>query len=223
MKGLEIIYENSEYIVVNKEAGLISEKSRFEDHTVEDQVLKHLSSTSKKPFVGVIHRLDRVTSGALIFAKKKSVLVKFNQLFSARKVQKTYLAIVQSKPPKMQDELKNHLIINRQDKRAEIIQEKSKESLECSLTYRLVSENKYGFLLEITPKTGRFHQIRAQLAHIGSPILGDEKYGSDQRYKPLSICLHAADISFLSPSTEKMEKYKAPVPKNNFWSFESGL
>lgn len=221
MKGLEIIFENSEYLVVNKEAGLISEKSRFENDTVEDQVLSHLLQKNGKPFVGVVHRLDRVTSGALIFAKKKSTLVKFNELFSARKIQKTYLAIVKSKPSKIEDELNNHLVKNHLDKRAEIVQKKTKDSLVCSLTYRLVDENKYGFLLQIKPKTGRFHQIRAQLSQIGLPIIGDAKYGSEQFYKPLAICLHASEIGFQTWGSKEIQVYQAPVPKNDFWAFES--
>ena len=90
---LEVIYENKDLIVVNKQSGLISEKSPFEKITVEDQIKNHLTKVRKNPFIGIIHRLDRVTSGVLIFAKKKNILVNFNKLFSTKKVQKTYLAV----------------------------------------------------------------------------------------------------------------------------------
>src|SRR5690606_1555806 len=112
MIDLEVIHENNDYIAVNKKAGLISEKSPYEDNTVEDQVFKHLLKNSPKPYIGVVHRLDRVTRGILIFAKKKSVLVEFNNLFSSRNVQKTYLAIVTKKPPKNKGNLINLLIKN---------------------------------------------------------------------------------------------------------------
>ena len=112
MPKLEIVNENKDYIVVNKAAGLISEKSPYEDCTVEVQVLNHLLKSKSNPYVGVIHRLDRVTSGVLIFAKKKRILVAFNNLFSNRKVQKTYLAIVKKKTLEDNDNLINFLVKN---------------------------------------------------------------------------------------------------------------
>ena len=110
MPNLEVVHENNDYIVVNKMAGLISEKSPYEDCTVEDQVFNHLLKSKRKPFVGVIHRLDRVTSGVLVFAKKKSVLTEFNDLLFSRKAQKTYLAIVKNNPPKKKENLINFLV-----------------------------------------------------------------------------------------------------------------
>lgn len=200
-------------------AGLISEKSPFEDCTVEVQVHNHLLKSKGKPFLGVIHRLDRVTSGVLIFAKKKRVLVEFNELFSLRKVQKTYYAIVKNKPPKNKETLINFLVKNNLEKRADIVQSKSKDSTECNLSYQVIGKNDVGYLLEVKPKTGRFHQIRAQLAHIGLPIIGDEKYGSDQEYFPLSICLHARELSYHVPGSKELKTFEAPLPKNDFWAF----
>lgn len=221
MPNLEVVHENNDYIVVNKTAGLISEKSPYEDCTVENQVLNHLLKNKRKPYIGVIHRLDRVTSGVLIFAKKKSILVEFNTLFSSRKVQKTYLAIVKKKPPRNKENLINFLIKNNLEKRADIVQSKSKDSLECILSYQVVDKNDFGYLLEIKPKTGRFHQIRAQLANIGLPIIGDEKYGSDQEYFPLSICLHAWKLTYQVSGSKEFKSFEAPLPKNNFWAFKS--
>jgi 23S rRNA pseudouridine1911/1915/1917 synthase len=221
MSNLEVVHENNDYIVVNKMAGLISEKSPFEDCTVEDQVQNHLLKNKRKPYIGIIHRLDRVTSGVLIFAKKKSILVKFNDLFSSRKVQKTYLAIVKNKPPKNKKNVLNFLVKNNLEKRADIVPSKSKDSLECILSYEVIDQNDFGYLLEIKPKTGRFHQIRAQLAHIGLPIIGDEKYGSDQEYFPLSICLHAWKLTYLVHDSKEFNTFEAPLPKNAFWTFKS--
>ncbi|MBD0779980.1 RluA family pseudouridine synthase [Maribacter sp. ANRC-HE7] len=221
MPNLEVIYENNDFIVVNKMAGLISEKSPYEDITVENQVLNHVSKNKRKPYVGVIHRLDRVTSGVLVFAKKKSILVEFNALFSSRKVQKTYLAIVKNKPPKNRGTLVNFLVKNNLEKRADIVASKSKDTQNCMLSYQVINQNDMGYLLEIKPKTGRFHQIRAQLSHIGLPIIGDEKYGSDQEYLPLSICLHAWKITYQTESSQEQKTFEAPLPKNAFWSFKS--
>lgn len=219
MTTLDILYENNDFIVVNKAAGLISEKSTYEDNTVEVQVLNHLLEKKPKPYVGVIHRLDRVTSGVMIFAKNKKTLVEFNARFSQREVQKSYLAIVKTKPPKPQDVLVNFLVKNRLEKRADIVETKSKEAQECNLSYKLLAQNSHGYLIEIKPKTGRFHQIRAQLAHIGLPIIGDEKYGSDQEYLPRSICLHASSLSYFSNDAEKPETFVASMPQNVFWVF----
>ncbi len=217
MPHLEIVHENKDYIVVNKMAGLISERSPYENCTVESQVFDHLSKKKSNPYVGVIHRLDRVTSGVLIFAKKKSVLVEFNELFSSRKVQKTYLAMVQNKPAKNKGTLINNLVKNNLEKRADIVLSKSKDSLECILSYEIIGKNDFGYLLEIQPKTGRFHQIRAQLAHIGLPIIGDTKYGSVTEYMPLSICLHAWKLTFQKADATAFETYEAALPKNAFW------
>lgn len=219
MPNLEVVHENNDYIVVNKTAGLISEKNPFEDVTVEDQVLNHLLKSKRKPYIGVIHRLDRVTSGVLIFAKKKSILVEFNGLFSSRKVQKTYLAIVKNKPAKNEETLINFLVKNNLEKRADIVPFSSKDAQECILSYRVLDKNNFGYLLEITPKTGRFHQIRAQLAHIGLPVIGDEKYGSLEEYFPLSICLHAWKLTYQVAESKAFKTYEAPLPQNEFWTF----
>jgi 23S rRNA pseudouridine1911/1915/1917 synthase len=221
MPNLEIIQENNDFIVVNKMSGLISEKSPYEKHTVENQVLDHLLKNKPKPYIGVIHRLDRVTSGVLIFAKKKSILVEFNDLFSSRNVQKTYLAIVRNKPSKNKGNLVNFLVKNNLEKRADIVQTKSKNSLQCMLSYQVIDENDFGYLLEIKPTTGRFHQIRAQLANIKLPIIGDEKYGSDQDYLPLSVCLHAWKLTYQVSGSNEFKTFEAPLPKNAFWTFKS--
>jgi len=220
MPNLEIIHENNDYIVVNKRAGLISEKSPFEAITVETHVYKHLLEKKRKAFIGVIHRLDRVTSGVLIFAKKKGVLVAFNKLFSEREIQKTYLAIVENEPPTSSGELLNYLVKNNLEKRADVEQSPSKEAKESILSYKLIAKNNFGCLLEVKPKTGRFHQIRAQLAHIGLPIIGDSKYGSTTEYQNLSVCLHAWKLTYKSLDTGKLITWEAAMPKNEFWEFD---
>ncbi|RLD25666.1 MAG: RNA pseudouridine synthase [Bacteroidetes bacterium] len=221
MPKLEVLHENNDYLVVNKAAGLISEKSPYEAVTVETQVLNHLLKHKRKPYIGIIHRLDRVTSGVLILAKKKSILVEFNNLFSSRKIQKTYLAIVKNNPQTNKGNLVNFIVKNNKEKRADIVQSKSKDSLNCMLSYQVIGENDFGYLLEIKPKTGRFHQIRAQLANIGLPILGDEKYGSDQEYLPRSICLHAWKLAYEVSSSKESHTFEAPLPNDAFWTFKN--
>ncbi|MGI9527178.1 MAG: RluA family pseudouridine synthase [Weeksellaceae bacterium] len=219
MQNLDIIFENNQYIVVNKAAGLISEKNPYESNTVEDQIYNHLLNKIKHPYIGVIHRLDRVTSGVLIFAKKKNTLVKFNKLFSDRKVQKTYVAVVANKPPKDKDKLNHYLFKNNELKRADIVNEKFKDAKPASLSYEIIGENSKGYIVKIKPSTGRFHQIRAQFAHIGLPIIGDEKYGSKILYQPLAICLHASELQFKNKQSNEEINYTAPLPENEFWKF----
>jgi 23S rRNA pseudouridine1911/1915/1917 synthase len=221
MQHLELVHENNDYIVVNKMAGLISEKNPYEKCTVEDQVFDHLLKTKQKPYVGIIHRLDRVTSGVMVLAKKKSILVEFNHLFSNRNVQKTYLAIVEKEPQKNKERLVNFLVKNNLEKKAEIVPSKSKVAQECSLSYELIDSNEFGYLLEIKPKTGRIHQIRAQLSHIGIPNIGDVKYGSHKEYLPLSICLHAWKLTYQETTSKEFKTFEAPLPKNKFWTFKS--
>ena len=221
MALLEIVHENNDFIVVNKTAGLITEKSPFESLTVENQVHDYLENKKNKPYVGVIHRLDRVTSGVLVFAKKKNVLVAFNELFSSRKVQKTYLAVVSNKPPKNKQNLQHFLVKNLLEKRADIVPTKIKNAQDATLSYQILGQNKYGYLLEVKPRTGRFHQIRAQLSHIGCPIIGDEKYGSDQKYVDLSVCLHAWKLTYPDLNTKENKTVEATMPKNAFWDFKS--
>jgi len=218
---LEVIHENKDLIVVNKQSGLISEKSPFEKITVEDQVKKHLTKVKKNPFIGIIHRLDRVTSGVLIFAKKKSILVNFNKLFSTKKVQKTYLAIVEKEPDISKDELVNFLFKNNLKKKSEIKKVKSKETQEAILTYEVIDKNEFGYLLKIKPRTGRFHQIRAQLSHMGCPIIGDEKYGANTEHLPLSIGLHSWKINYEDTKSMEFICFEAPLPKNKYWNFNS--
>ncbi|SHJ98661.1 RluA family pseudouridine synthase [Pseudozobellia thermophila] len=219
MPALEVIHENKDFLVVNKAAGLISERSPYEAVTVETQVLGHLLKGRPKPYIGIIHRLDRVTSGVLVLAKKKSILVEFNKLFGSRKVQKTYLAIVKDKPAKNRANLTNFLVKNHKEKRADIVMAKTKDAQSCMLSYRVIGKNEVGYLLEVRPKTGRFHQIRAQLAHIGLPIIGDAKYGSDREYLPLSICLHAWKLAYEVPGSKERHTFEAPLPDNDFWKF----
>lgn len=221
MPPLEIVHETKDYIVINKMAGVISERNPFEHITAEDQVLTHLKIAKRDPYLGVIHRLDRVTSGVMIFAKKKSVLVAFNRLFSDRKVQKTYLAVVKNKPAQEKEKLHHFLLKNKQNKRAEIFETETSGAKEAILSYEIIAENSFGYLLKIKPKTGRFHQIRAQLAYIGSPIIGDNKYGSDQEHFPLTICLHAWQLSCPIAENQKIQTFQAPLPKNDVWTFES--
>jgi len=216
---ISILYEDQYIIAVSKPAGVISEVNPFEAVTMEGEILTYLSLSSVKPFVGVIHRLDRVTSGVMLFAKKKSALVAFNKLFEAKAIQKTYHALIPKLPQAEEGELVNHLLKNQKEKRAEIINAPSKESKLASLHYKCLQNLKPPYLIELKPKTGRFHQLRIQLAHIGCTILGDEKYGSKEAYEGPGIALHAYSLAFSHPllDTKKQQLFVAPYPDGKDW------
>lgn len=213
---LEVLAETENWIAVSKPAGLIVEKSdRFD--SLEDWVFEYLKKEKKKPFVGIVHRLDRVTSGAILFAKKKSALKKLNELIRFRKIYKSYAAIVENAPLKPEGTLTHWLEKNNFQKKAIVSTNRSEKAKQAILKYKLKNENTCGFLLKIKLTTGRFHQIRAQFSEIGCPIVGDEKYGSSKEFYPNSICLHSKELSFVDPFSNKMVEIEAPAPEN--WAF----
>ncbi|MCB0652794.1 MAG: RNA pseudouridine synthase [Saprospiraceae bacterium] len=219
MKELEILFENGDFIIINKPAGLITEVNPFEPVNVESLVLDYISKSKRKAFVGVVHRLDRVTSGVMVFAKKKSILKQINASFEHKQVQKNYWTIVGQKPPEASGTLKHFLIKDQQNKRAEIFPTKRKDSKPCSLRYKIIDQKDGFYLLEVSPEGGKYHQIRAQLSFIGCPIIGDEKYGSKKKYKPLSICLHARTLSFPDPlNPQNKLSYTADHPIDTPWN-----
>lgn len=210
---LDIIFEDDEIIVVNKASGIITEKNPWED-AVESQVFNHLKSHSKRaqPFLGVIHRLDRVTSGVLVFAKKKSILKVWNKCFEERMVHKQYLAISRNKLPLDTGTLDHWHFKDLKNKKALISLEEKDGFKKCSLRYALLEKNEDAFLYELSPLTGRFHQIRAQMAYASCPIIGDEKYGGGMTLKN-KIALHAYRLKL-----DKLDKtFEAEVESNVYW------
>lgn len=201
---MQILLETTHFLALNKPSGIIVEKNPYES-SVEDWAWEYLQKTQKKPFLGIIHRLDRVTSGVLLIAKKKSFLKALNEQFRLRKVQKTYWAIVENKPLSPVTNLIHFLEKDQQNKRANIFEKAQKGAQEVRLHYRILKEINQQFLLEIHPKTGKFHQIRAQLAAIDCPILNDEKYGATLFSDKKTIALHARRLVFADPiSNEKI-------------------
>ncbi len=214
---LAIIFENKHWLAVNKIPKLSVERSPYGEPTIESLVFDHISQSYKNPYVGIIHRLDRVTTGVLLFAKRKSTLRKINEQFRNREVKKTYLAIVENAPSKSKDTLVNFLWKDRAHKKGRVSPTKIKGSVECTLSYEVIGQNEFGHLLEVKPVTGKFHQIRVQLSHIGCPILGDEKYGATKHVSPNSVALHAWKLSFTNPTTETPINLMAPLQENVWW------
>jgi len=215
---LSILFENKHWLAVNKIPKLSVEKSPYGEPTIESLVFDHISKAYKNPYIGIIHRLDRVTTGVLLFAKRKSTLRKINEQFRNREVQKTYLAIVEEAPKKSKDTLINFLSKDRATRKGIVNPTKIKGSAECILSYEVIGENKFGHLLEVKPITGKFHQIRVQLSNIGCPILGDAKYGATKNVSPNAVALHAWQLAFRNPTTEKAIELIAPLQENEWWA-----
>ena len=216
---VSVIVENENYLVVNKPSGIIVERSPHESDTLEHRVERYLSRgiANKMSFVGVVHRLDRVTSGAIIFAKNRNALKLFNEEIRAKRIRKTYLAIVENLPSEKAATLSHHLYKDQKNKKAIIYTEATKTTVPCKLSYRLLKTLGEGYLLEVRLFTGRFHQIRAQLAHIDCPIIADEKYGSKKDYRTNSICLHSYKLGFTDPITKEKMLVTAALPSDKFW------
>lgn len=192
-----ILLETADWIILNKPSGMITESNPYEKG-LQDHLYDYLKNTKTKPFIGVVHRLDKVTSGIIIFAKKKSILKILNSMIQDRKIKKSYQAIVFNKPIKDSDTLINHLEKDTKSKRAIIHSNKTNNTKEAKLKYSVHKKYSYGYLLRIDLFTGRYHQIRAQLANINSPITGDHSYGgtSFDTIPKNRILLHASKLQF---------------------------
>jgi 23S rRNA pseudouridine1911/1915/1917 synthase len=219
---LEVIYEDNHIIAINKKVGDIVQADKTEDEPLSSIVAKFLKKKYNKPgdaFIGVPHRIDRPTSGVVLFAKTSKALTRLNKMFQSKdEIKKTYWAVVQNKPEFESGELKHSLIRDSGKNKTfakDLNTTAAKKGKIAILEYELISCLKKFFLLEINLKTGRHHQIRSQLAKIGSPIKGDLKYGSPRSNKGGGINLHARKIEFMHPVKKEPISITAPVPKTD--------
>lgn len=218
--NLQVLYEDNHIIVVNKRAGDIVQGDKTEDKPLSDVVKEYIADKYDKPgnvYLGVVHRLDRPTTGLVIFARTSKVLPRLNALFVSKDIHKTYWAIVKNEPPKTSDTLMHWLKKNPKNNKSYAFSKEVKDSKKAILHYKLLKKLDNYYLLEINLETGRHHQIRSQLATIGCIIKGDLKYGFDRSNPDASIHLHARDISFVHPVTNKTINITAPLPKDAVW------
>ena len=193
---LEILKETEDWLAIYKPAGIIVEENPYED-SVEAILKENLE------YVGIVHRLDRVTSGVLLIAKKKSILKDLNKQFANQSVQKTYLALVERAPKHEKAVLRDYLFKHQKNKKAFIYKEKKDKCFQVSLAYEVVGKFNDYTMLKIKPNTGKFHQIRAQLANIGCPIVDDTKYnGKNVTKHQKAIALRANRLNFKDPTTK---------------------
>ncbi len=220
-ENLQVLYEDNHLIVINKRPGDIVQGDKTGDTPLSEVVKIYLKKKHNKPgnvYLGVVHRLDRPTSGIVVFAKTSKALPRLNKLFSEVKTKKTYWAVVKEIPKETSASLMHWLVRNQKQNKSYARSKEVPNSKKAILEYQVIKKlDNYG-LLEIDLKTGRHHQIRAQLAAIGSTIKGDLKYGADRSNKNGSIHLHSRELAFQHPIKKEEINFKAPPPDDPIWN-----
>ncbi|MDY0290462.1 MAG: RNA pseudouridine synthase [Sphaerochaeta sp.] len=215
-----ILYEDNHLIIVNKLCGELVQGDRTGDETLAEMVKHYLKVTYNKEgnvYLGIPHRLDRPTSGIVVYAKTEKALIRLNELFRGSSVRKIYWAVVDTLPNQLEGTLIHHMVRNTKQNKSVANPIERKGSKVAKLDYRVIASSTNYHLLEIELHTGRHHQIRAQLAAIGLHIKGDLKYGSPRSNPDGGICLHARSISFIHPVKKEEIFIKANPPREPLW------
>lgn len=216
----EILFEDNHLLIINKKAGELAQGDDTGDISLVDSLKEFIKKRDHKPgnvFLGLIHRLDRPTSGILVFAKTSKALTRMNEIFKSRDVQKTYWAIVEKKPEKEFERLEHYLKKNPKNNKTTVYTNPTQDAKIAILEYKLKGHLDNYSLVEVDLFTGRSHQIRAQLSFIGHPIKGDLKYGAKRSNPDGSISLHARKISFAHPVSKEEMNIIAPPPNDPIW------
>ncbi|MFT5581291.1 MAG: 23S rRNA pseudouridine1911/1915/1917 synthase [Psychromonas sp.] len=220
--GLEVLFEDNHLIVINKRSSDISQGDKTGDETLPDKIKAYWKEKYDKPgnvFCGVVHRLDRPTSGVIIFTRTSKALERLFKQFQARTIEKSYWALIEEKPSKKKDTLIHFLIRKEKQNKSYANDIELANSKRAVLHYEHVSSSDNYHLLKVKLETGRHHQIRCQLSKMGYHIKGDVKYGARRANPDLSICLHARNIKFEHPVTKEEVNVTAPVPNDSLWQF----
>ena len=218
---MEVLYEDNHIIIVYKESGEIVQGDKTGDIPLSDTVKAWIKVTHNKPsnvFLGVVHRLDRPAQGIVVFAKTSKALARLNKMFATQEVHKTYWVLTENLPQEENSDgnfqfLRNWLVRNEKQNKSYAYDLERANSKEAILEYRILASGKKYHLLEVKLHTGRHHQIRCQLAHIGCPIKGDLKYGAKRSNPDGSISLLARKIEFEHPVSHERISVESPLPK----------
>jgi len=217
---MEILFEDNHLIIINKQVADLVQGDDTGDESLGDRVKAYIKRKYKKPgdvFLGVVHRLDRPVTGAVIFARTSKALTRMNQQFKDHEVKKTYWAVVKNRPANEEGELVHYLVKDEKQNKSYAYPKPKGQAKEARLTYRLMGSTNTFFLLEVDLQTGRHHQIRCQLAKIGCPIKGDLKYGFARSNPDGGIHLHARKIVFNHPVTKIAMEIIAEPPPDQLW------
>ncbi|WP_026915655.1 RluA family pseudouridine synthase [Christiangramia portivictoriae] len=218
--NLQVLHEDNHIIIVNKRPGDIVQGDKTGDKPLSEVVKSYIKEKYNKPgnvYLGVVHRLDRPTSGIVLFSKTSKALPRLNKLFQNKDAKKTYWAVVKEKPPKQSGELIHFMKRNSKQNKSYAHKNEVPDSKKAILDYQLIKELDRYYVLEIDLHTGRHHQIRSQLSAIGCPIKGDLKYGFDRSNRDASIHLHSRELRFIHPVKKEEIHITAPPPKDPIW------
>ena len=218
---MTILYEDNHIIAVNKTCNEIVQGDKTGDTPLSEIVKAYIKDKYNKPgevFLGVTHRLDRPTSGVVLFARTSKALARLNAMFQSHdQIKKTYWAIVQGAPKQAEARLENWLVRNEPQNKTYIAKQGAKDAKQAILSYKTLAKGEHYTLLEVNLETGRHHQIRCQLAAIGCPVKGDLKYGAKRSNPDGGICLHARKIEFIHPVSKENICIIAPYPEDSLW------
>ena len=217
---MDVLYEDNHIIVVNKHSGEIVQGDKTGDKPLSDIVKDYIKEKYAKPgnvFLGVVHRLDRPVSGVVVFARTSKALTRLNETFRNSEVKKTYWAIVQDCPAKPEGKLTNWIVRKEAQNKSFAYDKEVPNSKKAILAYKVIAHSDRYHLIEVTLITGRHHQIRCQLSHMGCPIKGDLKYGAKRSNPDGSISLMARSVAFTHPVSKEHIEVKAPMPDDNLW------
>lgn len=219
--NLVVLHEDNHLIVVNKRVGDIVQGDKTGDTPLSEIVKAFIKEKYNKPgevYLGVVHRLDRPTTGIVVFAKTSKALTRLNEMFKNRETKKTYWAIVKNKPQESEAVLVHYLKRNSKNNTSKAHTKEVPESKLARLDYTIIHQLNNYSVLEINLHTGRHHQIRAQLAAIGCPIKGDLKYGFNRSNPDGGINLHARKLEFIHPVSKEVISILAPLPDEATWN-----
>ena len=215
---VQIVFEDNHLLVINKIAGQLVQGDKTGDLSLLDLIKNFIKKRDNKPgnvFLGLVHRIDRPTSGLVIYAKTSKALSRLTQMVKNREIKKTYWAVVPKVEIPKQQRLINYLQKNEKNNKSTVFPKATEGAKEAILNYEIIKTLDNFQLLEVDLETGRHHQIRAQLSKIGVPIKGDLKYGSGRSNPDGGIHLHARALEFIHPVTKDQIKIIAPVPQND--------
>ncbi|MDR3235623.1 MAG: RluA family pseudouridine synthase [Prevotellaceae bacterium] len=217
-----ILYEDNHLLVFNKQTGQIVQGDKTGDEPLSETLKAFIKARDGKPgnvFLGVPHRLDRPVSGVALFAKTGKALERLNEMFRKGEVYKTYWAVVKQRPTPDVATLTHYLRRNEKQNKSYVTDKNHEGAKEARLQYTWLCSGENYHLLEVLLFTGRHHQIRCQLAAVGSPIKGDLKYGAPRSNPDGSISLHARSASFVHPVKKDKITLTAPVPHDPLWQW----
>ena len=218
----DILFEDNHLLIYNKKPSQIVQGDKTGDRPLSDLLKDFIKERDSKPgnvFLGVVHRIDRPVSGAVVFAKTSKALSRLNEMLKSGEIHKTYWAIVKNQPPKPEDHLTQYLTRNEEKNKSFVHENPVAGSQKAELIYRVIGQSDIYHLLEVNLLTGRHHQIRAQLAALGCPVKGDLKYGYPRSNPGGSIHLHARMIEFTHPVKKELIRVTANPPEDKLWDY----